>query len=223
MPSAAGESTSPSPLGRSSEEPSLPDLPAHLQFTIIRHGQTPGNALRRYVGCKDDQPLSEEGREQARQAARFPDVQRVYVSTLRRTHETAAIMFPNAEQVVVEGIQEMDFGVFTGRSADEMADDADYRNWVDSWCEDPCPDGESRAQFNERVVIAMDAFLHAAAARGESDVYLVAHGGTMMAFLDHYAGTIKQYFEWNTANCHGYRMRICVDAGSLAVEDIEDF
>ena len=221
--SAADEAIDLGSSGRPAVEPPSPESPFNMQFTIIRHGQTPGNALRRYVGCKDDQPLSEEGREQARQASHYPDVQRVYVSTLRRTHETAAIMFPNAEQVVVEGIQEMDFGVFTGRSADEMADDADYRNWVDSWCEDPCPDGESRAQFNERVRIAMDAFLRAAAANGESDVYLVAHGGTMMAFLDCYAGNIRQYFEWNTANCHGYRMRISLDVNSLAIQDIEEF
>jgi len=198
------------------------ETPISLQLTIIRHGQTPGNAARRYVGSKDDQPLSEEGLEQARRASHFPDVQRVYVSTLRRTHETAAIMFPNAEQVIVEGIQEMDFGAFTGRSADEMANDEDYRNWVDSWCEAPCPDGESRAQFNERVIAAMDGFLRAAATRGEHDVHLVAHGGTMMAFLGHYASDIRQYFEWNTANCHGYRMRIRLDDDSLAIEDIEE-
>ena len=207
---------------RSTAKPALFESPYHLQLTIIRHGQTPGNAERRYVG-KDDQPLSEEGREQARLAPHFPDVQRVYVSTLKRTHETAAIIFPNAEQVVVEGIQEMDFGAFTGRSADEMADDADYRNWVESWCEDPCPDGESRAQFNERIQIAMNAFLHAVASRGESNVYLVAHGGTMMAFLDCYAGNVRQYFEWNTANCHGYRLRIRISVDALEIEDIEEF
>ncbi|MBR0403958.1 MAG: histidine phosphatase family protein [Eggerthellaceae bacterium] len=217
---AAAELTS---SGRTTTESPRSEAPVRLQLTIIRHGQTPGNAVRRYVGSKNDESLSEEGREQARLAPHFPDVQRVYVSTLKRTHETAAIMFPNAEQVVVEDIQEMDFGAFTGRSADEMADDADYRNWVDSWCEDPCPDGESRAQFNERIRIAMNAFLRAIAARGENDVYLVAHGGTMMAFLDCYASDVKQYFEWNTANCHGYRLHICLGDDSLAIEEIEDF
>lgn len=199
------------------------EQPSCLRLTIIRHGQTPGNALRRYVGSKDDQPLSEEGREQARLAPHFPNVNRVYVSTLRRTHETASIMFPDADQIIVPGVEEMDFGIFTGRSADEMADDADYRNWVDSWCEDPCPGGESRAQFNERILIAMDAFLRAAAARGEDDVYLVAHGGTMMAFLGHYAHDVKQYFEWNTANCHGYHLEICLHADTLEIKSIEAF
>ena len=197
-------------------------FPAMMELVVIRHGQTPGNAARCYVGCADDQPLSQVGREQARASGDYPDVKRVYVSALRRTHETATIMFPNAEQVVVEGIQEMDFGIFTGRSADEMEDDADYRAWVESWCEDPCPGGESKAQFNERVCNAMDAFLRAAAARGETSVHLVAHGGTMMAFLGRYAHGDRQYYEWNAPNCHGYRMRIRLDADGLAIEDIED-
>jgi len=85
----------------------------------MRHGQTPGNSERRYVGALD-QPLSEQGRAEALAAGVLPKVKRVYVTTLKRTHETASICFPNAEQVEVEGLQEMDFGDFAGRSADEM-------------------------------------------------------------------------------------------------------
>ncbi|MBR2804307.1 MAG: histidine phosphatase family protein [Eggerthellaceae bacterium] len=196
---------------------------AHLKLVIIRHGQTPGNAERRYVGSRDDQPLSEEGRAQARQAAAFPDVGLVYVSSLRRTQETASIMFPNARQEVVPGIQEMDFGNFTGRNADEMADDADYRAWVDSWCGDPCPNGESKAQFNERVCTSMLAFLQDAAARGERNLHLVAHGGTLMAFLDRHGDGRCRWYEWNAENCHGYRLKMQLDGDDLAVTQIERF
>lgn len=182
-----------------------------VELFLFRHGQTPGNAERRYVGSADDQPLSELGREQARAARSFPDVDLVYVSTLRRTHETAAIMFPNARQVVVEGIQEMDFGAFTGRSADEMADDEEYRAWVDGWCLGPCPGGESKADLDQRVCAAMRDLLMAAAARGERVVHMVGHGGTMMAFLDHYAhDDERNYYEWNVGNCQGYRILVRV-------------
>ena len=196
--------------------------PSQMKLVILRHGQTPGNAERRYVGSKDDQPLSAQGREQARAAACFPEVELVYVSRLRRTHETAAIMFPNARQIVVPGIEEMDFGDFTGRSADEMADDADYRAWVEGWCEGPCPNGESKAQFNERICAAMLAFLRGAAARGERHLHLVAHGGTLMAFLDRYGDGSRQYYEWNTGNCHGYRLAMLLDENSLSITRIED-
>ena len=193
-----------------------------ITLVIVRHGQTPGNAARRYVGCAADEPLSDAGREQARNAPSFPQVKHVYVSTLRRTHETAALMFPNARQVVVEGIQEMNFGAFTGRTADEMADDADYRAWVDGWCEGACPGGESRAQFNERVCAAMEELLRGAAARGEREVHVVAHGGTLMAFLGTYAPGERGYFEWNPGNCGGFRVRVLVAPEGLAVTSVDE-
>lgn len=192
-----------------------------IELVIVRHGQTPGNAERRYVGCASDQPLSEFGREQARQAQSFPQVSKVYVSKLRRTHETAAIMFPNAEQEIIEGIHEMDFGVFTGRSADEMEDDKQYREWVESWCEGTCPGGESKAEFNERICAAMKAFLLDAASRGEHVVHMVAHGGTLMAFLGAYGGEEGKYYEWNVGNCQGYRLGIQLEDGDVRISSIE--
>ena len=192
-----------------------------IELVIIRHGQTPGNAERRYVGCASDQPLSEAGREQALQAQSFPQVSKVYVSKLRRTHETAALMFPHAEQVVVEGIHEMDFGVFTGRSADEMEEDEQYREWVEGWCEGVCPGGESKAQFNERICAAMKAFLLDAASRGEHALYMVAHGGTLMAFLGAYGGVEGKYYEWNVGNCRGYRLGIQIEGDDVRISSIE--
>lgn len=185
-----------------------------MELIIIRHGQTPGNAARRYVGALD-QPLSELGREQARSAGEFGEVERVYVSTLSRTHETASLMFPAAEQVIVEDIQEMDFGAFAGRTADEMEDDADYRTWVESFCTLPCPGGEARADFEERVCAALERLLRDADERGEQRIILVAHGGTMMASLDRFGDGSRAYYEWLVGNCEGYL--IDVDLSSDAV------
>ena len=198
------------------------DQRCEVELVLIRHGQTPGNAERRYVGSAADEPLSELGREQANSAAKYPQVDCVYVSTLKRTHETAAIMFPHARQVVVDGIQEMDFGDFTGRTADEMADDEAYRAWVDGWCEGQCPGGESKAQLDERVCSAMRGVLQSAADRGEHRIYMVAHGGTMMAFLDRYARDDgRSYYDWHVGNCKGYLVRVLVLADELEILSVE--
>ena len=181
--------------------------PAWLELVILRHGQTPGNAQRRYVGWRDE-PLSDEGRRQAQAEPAHPEVARVYVSRLRRTRETAAILFPNAEQVVVEGVQEMNFGDFAGRSADEMANDPAYRAWVDGYCTGRCPGGESRDEFTRRVCAAMERFLREAAERGERRVFMVAHGGTMMASLSTFSHDERDYYAWHVDNCKGYRIRV---------------
>ena len=194
---------------------------AHLELVLIRHGKTPGNEAKKYVGVID-QPLSDAGREQALEAGAHDEVGRVYVSRLRRTHETAALMFPHAEQVVVEGIEEMDFGDFAGRSPDEMADDPAYRAWVDGMCEGACPHGESQGSFTDRVCDALEQLLRDAAARGEERIVMVAHGGTMMAFLSRYGNDpSKQYWEWLVGNCEGYRLGIDVSADGITLASIE--
>ena len=189
-----------------------------VELVLIRHGRTPGNDERRYVGVVD-QPLSEKGREQAQAAEHHDDVARVYVSKLRRTHETAAIMFPNAEQVVVEDIHEMDFGTFAGRSAAEMSDDPEYRAWVDSECTAQCPGGEAQGAFTDRVCAALEELVRQAAARGERQLVVVAHGGTMMAFLSRYGNDpSKKYWDWLVGNCEGYRIGLsCKPDGISAV------
>lgn len=191
-----------------------------VELVLIRHGQTPGNGEGRYVGIID-QPLSDKGREQALAAGQREDITRVYVSPLVRTHETAAIMFPNAEQVVVEGIQEMDFGAFAGRTANEMTDDAQYRAWVDSECTAQCPGGESQDEFTDRVCAALEALVRQAAARGERQVVVVAHGGTMMAFLSRFGhDSSKKYWEWLLGNCEGYRIGLACDSAGIDVLSI---
>lgn len=192
-----------------------------MELILIRHGQTPGNGEKRYVGIVD-QPLSERGRAEALAAGVHEGVRRVYVSTLQRTRETASIMFPNAEAIVVDGIQEMDFGVFAGRTPDEMADDPQYRAWVDSMCADPCPGGESQSQLTERVCAAMEQLVREASARGEDRVVMVAHGGTMMAFLSRYGNDPgRQYWEWLVGNCEGYRIQVSCDGEGIAVHAVE--
>ena len=68
-----------------------------MRVRLIRHGQTAGNRLRRYIGVTD-QPLSPEGIEAANRHAKDLTLDRVYVSPLTRARQTAAILFPNAEQ-----------------------------------------------------------------------------------------------------------------------------
>ena len=91
---------------------------------LIRHGVTRLNEEGRYQGLLDE-PLSPAGRGALRRAAFSPA--RVYVSPLCRAAETAAILFPEAEQIPVDDLREMDFGAFDGRGWWEMEEDPAYR------------------------------------------------------------------------------------------------
>ena len=117
---------------------------------LFRHGQTLWNAQRRYIGSTD-QSLSPEGR--AALAGRAgPPVDRLWVSPLRRCRETAAMLYPGMEQQAVEDLRECAFGVFEGRTYEELRDDPAYRRWLDSAGEIPPPGGEGKAESRARVL-----------------------------------------------------------------------
>ena len=170
-----------------------------MQVRLIRHGTTAGNAARRYVG-RSDEPLCPEGRAAAERHEKDLQLDRVFVSPLKRARETASILFPNAEQIVVNGLMEMDFGDFEGRTADEMEHDPAYRAWVDDLCRGACPNGESQAAFHARVGAAFAETMQTVRA----DATFVVHGGVIMSILWQFAEPKKDFYEWFAPNLGGY-------------------
>lgn len=160
---------------------------------LLRHGETAWNREGRYLG-RTDLPLSAGGRAALVPAGFSPE--RVYVSPLRRTTETAEILFPDALLIPVEGLREMDFGIFEGKSYQEMAHWPAYREWVDGGCLGPIPEGESMAAFSARTCAAFAALADQALDAGEKLLAVVAHGGTQMAVMERFALPRRDYFSW---------------------------
>lgn len=191
-----------------------------MELVLVRHGATEGNEHRRYVGKRTDEPLSETGRAQCARADVPRNVTEAYVSPLLRARETAELLFPQARLHEVPGFEEFDFGAFEGKTANDLADDAAYRAWVDGWCVGLCPGGESREEFVRRSNAALEELLRAAHARGERRVVVVAHGGTIMAALSVFAAsaaTDDGYFEWHVEPCGGYAAEVDFVDGALAL------
>ena len=113
-----------------------------------------------------------------------------------RTAETAEILFPNARQIVVPDLREMDFGIFEGKSYLDMENLPAYRAWVEGGCVDAPPGGESRAAFCRRVCAAFEALMNQTLAAGEERLAIVAHGGTQMAVMERFALPRQDYFSW---------------------------
>ena len=164
-----------------------------MRVYLLRHGETAWNAQGRYLG-RTDLPLTEAGRAALRKADLAPEA--VFVSPLGRTAETAAILFPQARQIVVPDLREMDFGLFEGRGWRDMEDFAPYREWVDGHCRGPVPEGESMEAFCARTCAAFGALMDQAAASGGKRLAVVAHGGTQMAVLERFALPRRDYFSW---------------------------
>lgn len=169
---------------------------------LIRHGETIFNAENRYQGSLDV-PLSERGRRKLRRADFCPTV--VYTSPLRRTKETAAILFPQARQIAVSELREMSFGVFEGRSREELAEDEQHRIWLTTGFTGSCPgETETHPQFVRRTCNAFAALVDEALDKGEERLVIVAHGGTQMAVLSAYTSDPREFSQWLTGNGGGY-------------------
>ena len=168
---------------------------------LLRHGLTEYNAQKRYQGQRDI-PLSAEGLSQLRRADIDPKV--VYITPLQRTAQTARVLFPEAELVVVKDLQEMCFGSFEGKNYVEMEHDADYQAWVQANCESKCPDGERKDDFSNRICSAFSALVDKALADGEELLVILAHGGTQMAAMERYALPRRGYYAWCGPNAGGY-------------------
>lgn len=86
-----------------------------MKIILIRHGETDENTLGTF-STKTAQ-LTEEGRDQIRRIRPFVetlDFNKVYISPLDRTRETASIL--GVEGEMEKKIQEIDFGNFEGRT-----------------------------------------------------------------------------------------------------------
>ncbi len=174
-----------------------------MKLELIRHGETDLQREHRYQGITDA-PLSAVGRERLHPAYFRPA--RVIVTPLRRTRETAAILFPAVPQLVIPELQEMNFGSFEGKNYLEMEHDPDYRSWVDGMCLGRCPGGESKAEYVRRVSRTFTALMDQALAECWSDCIIVAHGGTQMALLEQFAIEKKDYYAWQLPCGHGYQL-----------------
>ena len=113
-----------------------------IKLYLIRHGQTPGNKLSRYIGTTDE-PLSDEGREFLKKIS-YPMPEELFVSPLLRCVETAEILFPGKQLHIIEELSECDFGEFENKNYKELAGNENYQKWIDSNGTMPFPGGDPK-------------------------------------------------------------------------------
>ena len=183
-----------------------------IQLYLIRHSMTAGNLKKRYIG-RTDESLCPEGivlLESYIQKNIYPEVQRVYVSPMKRCMETAKLIFKE-NFYEVEELRECDFGIFENKNYKELSGNRDYQAWIDSNGTLPFPQGESREQFQRRCVEGFCELLKEVWTREKlpASLALIVHGGTIMALLDAFAE--GSYYDYQCANAKGYKGRLSVE------------
>lgn len=176
------------------------------ELYFVRHGQTPANVNHQFAGVTDV-PLDELGRQQAALVgSRFEhiEIDGIVSSPLQRAHYTAQQIgkATGYTPVVMDGLKELDFGDAEMLTVNEILEKysdlmpalGDLRDTTMQW-----PNGESRFQFHERVLEAVNSILHDYA---DNRVAVVCHGGVIASVLSHLEdGPRNDFVRYRIANC----------------------
>lgn len=148
------------------------------RLILVRHGAPSEEVHGRCYG-RLDPPLSDLGRRQVRDAARwlagFADVE-VCSSPLRRASESATLLAPAGPIAIDDRLREIDFGALEGLTYAEIErrHPEVFRAWMARPTEVTFPDGEPFAQMVARVE---RAFADLRCRRAGRTTIVVSHGG----------------------------------------------
>lgn len=176
----------------------------NMEIVLIRHGATAGNIEKRYIGTTDE-PLCDTGTAQIHEYMSdrcYPQVQALYVSPLKRCSQTAAFIYPDMKQIIVQDFRECDFGKFEGKNYKELTGDEYYQKWIDSNGTIPFPQGEDISDFRTRCVNAWNRVVNECMELGVGTAACIVHGGTIMAVLSEIYG--GDYYDYHCGNGDGY-------------------
>ena len=158
-----------------------------MYLYLVRHGQSVGNEKQLFFGWSDH-PLTELGRDQARQAAdklREVSFTRCVSSDLARAWDTARICVESRgiEVEAEPALREQNMGGMEGLTFSQAHERYGelLERMLDDWIHVDPPGGERVAHMIRRVGDCVDNIVR----RGE-DTLIVAHNGSLSLILRHF-------------------------------------
>ena len=178
---------------------------------LIRHGETCGNKLKRYIGKRTDEPLTKEAEEMLKGLG-YMCPEAVYASPMLRCTQTAGILFPGKTLNIIDELAECDFGEFENKNYMELDGNQNYQAWIDSGGLLPFPGGESREEFKKRYLKGFQKVVQSCIRKEIQSAALVVHGGTIMNIMEKYGEPSGLFYEWHVKNGGGYKVSLDLSA-----------
>ena len=149
------------------------------KWYLIRHGETDFNKKRFFYG-KADVSINETGKEQASQIHQLLKgraISRIYTSQLKRTLETAAIIFPDQIPTAYKALNERDFGLWEGRTANEIQ--AAFPLVWEEWLESPFDVTPSKAEPFQKFKDRVQSIVEEIRETEDDEIAIVGHLGVL--------------------------------------------
>ena len=179
-----------------------------MKIVFIRHLPTPGNEKRQYIGHTDEH-LSDTAVEAFhRRKDTYPDVQCVIASPMKRCIETARLIYPDVEIRTEPMLRECDFGLFEGKTYEDLKEHPAYIEWLESGGTTAFPGGEAQKVFRERCAEGVRKWISILTGEGAESAAFVVHGGTIMAALSQLAEEPYDFYHWQAENGGGFTAEV---------------
>lgn len=177
---------------------------------LFRHGLTKGNLNAQYIG-HTDLPLTTDSINELKSIKakeHYPTVNAVFSSPLKRCKDSATIMFPKNNIIVIDDFIEYNFGEFEECTAEDLKDNDDFKAWIKGDMDARTPYGESNAEFVMRVCNAFEKVVDGCIKTGTNDVAIVGHAGVLMTILSCYGLPEAPMAHWQMDAGYGFKLRI---------------
>lgn len=169
-----------------------------LQLILIRHGMTEWNKEKRYLG-HTDLPVMEDSFIEYEPLKKYllnnlPDA--FYSSDLLRCQQTAAFLFPEVSLIKDPRLREISFGIWEGKTYEDLKNNSHYSSWLDNWEITSTPGGESGIAFHDRV----SSFLSEIQKSKFSSAAIMTHGGVIRKIV---SDLVPEASFWDTSVSFG--------------------
>ena len=175
---------------------------------FIRHGKTKYNIKGRFVGSTD-LPLTSAGRQEIydlwHERSNHMEKEVVYSSPMKRCIETAHIIFPDDNLEIIKNMAEMNFGIFEGKTHDELMDMQAYKNFRSSKGKEKIPKGESGIEFGKRVLKGFFELINHMNKNNYETSALICHGGVIMALFSMLCRESDDIYHYHVDNGQGFK------------------
>lgn len=203
---------------------------------LFRHGLTKGNLNAQYIG-HTDLPLTTDSISSLKSIKahkHYPEVDAVFSSPLKRCIDSAKIMFPKNNTLVIDDFIEYNFGEFEGLTAEELKDNEDFKTWLHGDIYAAAPYGESNAQFSHRICDAFEKVVDGCVKTGTNNIAIVGHAGVLMTILACYGLPEAPMAHWQMDAGYGYKLRLTpslwmqarkievIDTSPISLEELKE-
>ncbi|WP_231889876.1 histidine phosphatase family protein [Oceanobacillus sp. Castelsardo] len=175
-----------------------------MAITLFRHGITEENKRKTYLGWTDSALTEEAKISLASTKLQAGDYDLFISSDLNRCVTTMNLLFPIIGPTKLAKLREMNFGIFEGKTYEDLKNDMNYQRWIDQPFKEVIPGGESFQQFAYRVDKGWNQIVELILRYHAKNVFIVSHGGVIRYLLSRLTEEEKDFWEWKIDHGTGY-------------------